>query len=219
MEARSLCSRASLEYETGNFSQGREYVERLIYAMAHTPPGPTPEHGHTALVISVVARISGESDQLDLAEAAAQLILSSPDATHWFTTTGRIVMALISVRQNEVAEAEKQYHALASKEGVMWHFISMASNRLLELLAHTMGRFEDAAAHFEDVLAFRRKAGYCPELAWTYCDYADALRERNDGEDRAKAMSLLDESLAISRELGMRPLTERVLSRREILRA
>ncbi len=32
-------------------------------------------------------------------------------------------------------------------------------------------------------------------------------------------MSLLDESLAISTELGMRPLMERVLSRREILRA
>ncbi len=32
-------------------------------------------------------------------------------------------------------------------------------------------------------------------------------------------MSLLDESLAISSELGMRPLMERVLSRREILKA
>ncbi len=30
-------------------------------------------------------------------------------------------------------------------------------------------------------------------------------------------MSLLDESLAISSELGMRPLMERVLSRREVL--
>ena len=33
------------------------------------------------------------------------------------------------------------------------------------------------------------------------------------------AMSLLDESLAISSELGMRPLVERVLSRRDILKA
>ena len=32
-------------------------------------------------------------------------------------------------------------------------------------------------------------------------------------------MSLLDESLAISSELGMRPLMERVLSRQEILGA
>ena len=43
--------------------------------------------------------------------------------------------------------------------------------------------------------------------------------QRNDPGDREKAMSLLDESLSISNELGMRPLMERVLSRREILRA
>ena len=36
---------------------------------------------------------------------------------------------------------------------------------------------------------------------------------------RAKGMSLLDESLAISSDLGMSPLMERVLSRREILKA
>ncbi len=68
-------------------------------------------------------------------------------------------------------------------------------------------------------MAFCRKAGHRPELAWTCCDYADTLLQRNGDGDRAKAMSLLDESLAISSELGMRPLMERVLSRREILRA
>ena len=82
-----------------------------------------------------------------------------------------------------------------------------------------MGNLKQAAAHFEDALAFCRKARYRPELAWTCCDYADALRERKGPEDRAKAMSLLDESLAISSELGIRPLMERVLSRREMLGA
>ena len=76
-----------------------------------------------------------------------------------------------------------------------------------------------AAAHFEDGVTFCGKVCYRPELTRTCCDYADALRERDGEGDRAKAMSLLDESLAISSELGMRPLMERVLSRREILRA
>ena len=58
-----------------------------------------------------------------------------------------------------------------------------------------------------------------PVLAWSLCDYADMLLERNNGGDRQKAMRLLDESLAISTKLGMRPLMERVLSRREILKA
>ena len=64
-----------------------------------------------------------------------------------------------------------------------------------------------------------KAAAHRPELAWTCCDYADTLRERDAEGDRAKALSLLDESLAISSELGMRPLMERVLSRREILGA
>ena len=63
-------------------------------------------------------------------------------------------------------------------------------------------------------------------MAWTCCDYADTLlqsastgSERAGSADYEKAMSLLDEALAISSELGMRPLMERVLSRREILKA
>ena len=56
-------------------------------------------------------------------------------------------------------------------------------------------------------------------LAWFLCDYADMLIERNNEGDREKAVFLLDESLAISTELGMRPLIERVLSLREILKA
>ncbi len=75
---------------------------------------------------------------------------------------------------------------------------------------HHFGR---GAAHFEDALAFCRKAAYRPELAWTCSDYADALRERSGDGDRAKAMCLLDESLTISTELGMQPLMERVQSR------
>ena len=63
-----------------------------------------------------------------------------------------------------------------------------------------------------------------PELARTCCDYADTPLERAStssarADDRQKARSLLDESLAFSSELGMRLLMERVLSRREILRA
>ena len=57
-----------------------------------------------------------------------------------------------------------------------------------------------------------------PDLARTRYDYADTLLQRNKSGDRAKGLSLLDESLAISSELGMRPLMERVLSRRDILK-
>ena len=55
---------------------------------------------------------------------------------------------------------------------------AIAADRVLGLLAQTMGDLGQAAGHFEDALAFCRKAVYRPELAWTCCDYADTLLER-----------------------------------------
>ncbi len=78
-----------------------------------------------------------------------------------------------------------------------------------------MGNLDAAAAHFEDALAFCRKWGCRPELAWTCCDYADTLLQRKEPGNLEKAMALLDESLAISTELGMRPLAERVAALQE----
>ncbi len=79
------------------------------------------------------------------------------------------------------------------------------------LVSATLGHLDQATVHFEKSLPFCRKAGYNPELAWTCCDYADTLLQRSGDGDRAKAMALLDESLAISSELGMRPLMERAI--------
>ncbi len=47
-------------------------------------------------------------------------------------------------------------------------------------------------------------------MAWTYHDYTETLIKRDNAADRSKVTSLLDESLAISTELGMRPLLDRV---------
>lgn len=76
-----------------------------------------------------------------------------------------------------------------------------------------------AVTHFESDLSFCRDGGYKPELAWTYCDYADALKEKDAEGNSAKAIALLGESLTISSELGMRPLMKRVLSKREMVAA
>jgi hypothetical protein len=45
--------------------------------------------------------------------------------------------------------------------------------------------------------------------------YADALLQRNGPGDQPKALELLDEALAISTELGMKPLMERLTALQE----
>ena len=122
----------------------------------------------------------------------------------------------MAVMRADRTACEKWYDRFLPEESVTY---PMVRGRLLGLLAQAMSEIDKAVTHFENALAFRHEAGYRPVLAWTCCDYADALRERDGLGDRVKAKSLLDESLGIFRELGMRPLIERVLSRREILQA
>jgi tetratricopeptide (TPR) repeat protein len=234
-ETRQLALRTLLEYELGNFSQGEAYLDRLLETMRLTPPGPGLAYVFPAFMIPLVARITGVPNWLEVAEAAAGTVLSSPSVTPLVSHAARTGLALLAVLRGDVAAAGEQYAALEDPGFMI--VLGMGEERLLGILAHTMGQLDKAAHHFEDALAFCRKADYRPELAWTCCDYADCLlaRARHVGAglalpsgarqaaplpgDRAKAMALLDEGLAISRELGMRPLMERVLSRREILTA
>ncbi len=91
---------------------------------------------------------------------------------------GRAGIALITVHEEDVAGAQEQHEALATSRGTVLTAVGISVDRLLALLAQTMGKLDDAAAHFEDALAFCRKAGYRPELAWSLCDYADMLLQR-----------------------------------------
>jgi hypothetical protein len=52
----------------------------------------------------------------------------------------------------------------------------------------------------------------------TPCSIVRQAQDERHRWTRQEVMALLDESLAIPRELGMRTLLERVLARREILR-
>jgi len=158
------------------------------------------------------------AERSDVAEVAAQAVLSSSFATPLHTGWARVGLALMAVLRVDTATAWEQYTTMEPQRGAMLGLTIIASDRLLGLLAQTMGDLDQAVNDYEDALAFCHKAGYRPELSWTCCDYADTLLQRDEPGDREKAMSLLDESLAMSTELGMRPLMERVLARQENLK-
>jgi len=187
--------------------------------MLNTVMGALPAGGLSlpSVFIALAGYILQNSNRFHVAERAARAVLSGQSALPFIRVLSTAALGLMAIYNADAEGAREQYLALRGIRGTLWHGI-IADDRLLGLLCRTMGDLEQAVAHFEDALSFCRK-GYKPELAWTCCDYADALLQRNESGDREKAMSLLDESLAMSSELGMRPLMERVLSRREILRA
>lgn len=138
----------------------------------------------------------------------AQVIISSSTAFPYRTSVARLGLALLAIQHGDIVAASEQYDALKSLPGMMLLYIS--TDRVRGLLCAAMGQLDQAAVHFEDALAFTRRAGYRPELAWTCCDYAEALLQRNGPDDRAEAVALLDESSALAQDVGMVPLGKRI---------
>ena len=209
-----------LEHETGESAQGDVHLERILEETRRAGPYQSLASGRACMAIPAIARITGIPDSLEIAEAVAKEILSGQSVIPVYAMYAKAGLALIAVQRGDRSAAEEHYaHILAlGQRGTMLFTVSSV-DRLLGLLSQTMGDLDQAATHFEEALSFCRNAGYRPELAWTCCDYADALSEGNATGDRTKAKVLLDESLAISTELGMRPLMERVTERVERLQS
>ena len=211
-DPRVLMLRTLLELELGNVEEVKVFMGRLLQAMRSTPASPSWEYAFPAIAISMMARISGTSDMLDTAEEAAQTVLAYSQCTPLIAQAARIGLAMLAVVREDAPAGNEQYLAMSANSDQIGT-LPIIVDRVLGLLCHLTDQLNKGAAHFEDSLTFCRKAGYRPELAWTCCDYADTLLRRNNPGDGERATSLLDESLAISTELGMRPLMERVQSR------
>ncbi|PKB64707.1 MAG: hypothetical protein BZY80_02015 [SAR202 cluster bacterium Io17-Chloro-G2] len=214
LDARLLFSQIMLEYQVGDLDQGEIYLERLLEVMHVTTPGPNLDTVYSALALSVIAWTTGTNERLDVAKIAAEAVLSTSTATRESALIARTALAINSVLECDAVAAAANYTALEPDIGIPFVNTEMTIDRVLGMLAHTMADPDQAEVHFEASVGFHRDAGYRPELAWICCDYSDTLRARDAEGDRPRAIALLDESLAISSELGMRPRLERVLARK-----
>ena len=201
-----LVNRVLLEYEVGEFDSGREYSAELFGPMLDTF---TAFSGVHSLLIAVVGLISGDTTNFENARAAAEKVLSSSSLAAVAELEARLALGLMAAQEGSGNDTENQYALLASPGRGMTPMISI--DRALGLMTTSLDRLDVAALHFEDALTFCANAGYQPELAWTCYNYADLLRKRSRSGDHEKAVRLLDDSLAITRRLSMRPLMERVL--------
>jgi DNA-binding CsgD family transcriptional regulator len=225
-DVRLLHNRAILEYQQGEFGEGAHYLERLVETMRLSPLEPNWEHLTAPMTIGMAACISGTDSHFDDALAAAEVMLSAPNVLPFHAQGVRTGLALLAVHRGDVASAGEQYAALKPWPITMTLMNLVCGHRVLGLLARTIGLLPRAMDHFEKALAFCRKAGCQPELAWTCHDYAEALLQcastssaRTSSGNQEKAVSLLNEALSISQKLGMKPLMERVQTLQQKLEA
>jgi len=90
---------------------------------------------------------------------------------------------------------------------------------LAGMLSKTCGQLDDAAEYLGESLSNSQETKQPPAIALGSAELAEVLLERDAPGDHDRAVELQDEAIAIATELGMKPLLERVLSQREILKA
>ena len=209
-----LHMRAVLEYETGNDIAGGQYVQRLIDADRDAKPYPLAGI-FTAVALSHIAYSTNGMTDTAPAIAAARAVLAKPSAVRNAVVCARMGHALMAVLDADIDECETDLEALAPFESVMPTQNGLATGRVLGLLAHAVGQKRRASHHFEQALVFCRASGFKPELAWTCHDYATALLDLGDRDDKVKAAVLLDEGEQIAAALGLEPLRKRIAAFRE----
>jgi tetratricopeptide (TPR) repeat protein len=84
--------------------------------------------------------------------------------------------------------------------------------RFLGMLARMMGRYGEAAQHFEEALASGRRMGARPLMARTQYEYGALILAHSRPDELDKARSLIGQALATARELGMVRLEQQVLT-------
>ena len=231
-----LGSRALVEYQTGDFEAGAHYLDRLQeiadavnldYAREGTIGGHRIQvpawYTYAAIAIPLATRVTGIIERFETVEKITRTIIELGAVVPAVTRSSKIAMGLVAVQLNDQVKAGEVYPDIEIRRGTLAptspHGPGLSTDRLLGLLAQQMGNVGTAMDHFEDAITFCKNAGYRPELAWAYSDYADLLREQKNPENLTKAIEILDKALTISQELSMRPLMEKVLARRDILKA
>jgi DNA-binding CsgD family transcriptional regulator len=211
-----LAVRMMINYELGNFPEGDAILENLLDASRGRQSTFGAEQVVMMLTIPIISRITGIADRAATGQDEARF--GTFFVGHEASAES---LGLLAVMAKDAEGVKEHYVSLGSVRGRMIFFSNLAiqGSHLLGLFAQTMDNLDQATVHFEEALAFCRHAGYRPELAWTCCDYADCLVERKGVGDLARAKDMLDEAQAISSDLGMRPLMQRVLERMDQLEA
>jgi DNA-binding SARP family transcriptional activator len=170
---------------------------------AHEFPSPLV---HRAVLAHVYARV-------ERTEEAKALLheLTSRDLSDWHVDEEWLLSICLLAETcailGDTGPAASLYELLlpyGSLNAVALPELALGStSQPLGILASLLGRFEDAARHFEEALRMNERMGARPWLAHTQEDYARMLLRRNGQGDRERAEKLLSRAQATYHELGM----------------
>jgi len=193
--------------EQGRLAEMIPVVEGIVKA--------TPLSGWRARLVQLYAEFGREEEaRREFELLAANDFAGVPADALWLLSLCWVTEPCAILR--DVKRAEVLYRLLlphAKRNVVVANAaVNGSVERYLGKLAATLGRYDDAARHFEAAIDFDRGLGARPLQARVQVDYARMLLERAAPGDRERALRLANEALAIAHELGMKLVTERALA-------
>jgi DNA-binding SARP family transcriptional activator len=181
-----------------------EDFEREIQGPGHEFSGPLVRQ-------SVLAHVHARRGRAGEAKATLH-DLTGRDLSDWHVDeewlVGICLLAETCVILEDTERAAPLYELLspyASLNAVAVPELALDSvSRPLGMLATLLGRFEDAARHFEEALRMNERMGARPWLAHAQEEYGRMLHLRSAEGDRERAEELLSRAQATYEELGVR---------------
>ena len=182
---------AILENEVGHRAEAR----RRLKAVTGDGKNLDAERLSMAAFISAsIGRTTENARMLDAAERLGREVLSTGGSDH-VEARARTALAFVAVERDDRESAREQYDALLPYRGVMTNGHPPVTDRVLGLLAQSLGRIDDAAAHFEAALDFCRDRFHGEQGHVSY-EYAVLLLSRRGSGDRERAVELMFDAYA-----------------------
>lgn len=142
-----------------------------------------------------------------LEKAAAPVIALLPALTLFAEAISAVGDGSLAAAAYETLLPHARYNVVTG--GGVGGAVGGSVSRYLGMLSATIQRWDDAARHFEDAIAFEREMGSAPFVACSQVHHAEMLLRRGRDGDLHHARRLLQPALNTSRELGMEPWQQR----------
>ena len=166
-------------------------------------------------VVTLAAR-SGDVElaRRELERFAGDDFSAIPRDVNWSAAMSLLGEAIALI--GDVDRAQRAYDELLPYEGLVIVVARAIGcngpvDRVLGLLAQTMGRLDDAERHLGNAVEIATRMGDRPGMALCGFAFAELLLARDEANDRELALEMLSTVLSTAREMGARWIVDRAL--------